>query len=276
MRNGGRSSRYTAWPVTWARADSWGIDSATARLVRWDAEHGRRSAPAWPFARGSRSGRFVIELDRMFSASCRRKSRDPRTSEIGSTSARATAPASRNVASENGRPARNASVAGSLQHGRPDAAVGDRGRLDPFAVSLDPDAGAKGRDVHLLALGDLVELHDLVVRGGSGISTRVMISSGATTVCFGPRMEVRRSPRAGSRACRPIRARPRRSAGSRASRRPASRGRCCRPAWRHCGSAASRTARVSAWISGELPLARTPRAAPRSRWRRPRARRRSC
>ena len=97
----------------------------------------------------------------MFSASCRRKSREPRTSEIGSTSARATGPASRNVASEKGRPARNASV-GAAEHGRPDAAVGDRGRLDLLAVPLDPNARAKRGDVHLLALGDLVELDDLV------------------------------------------------------------------------------------------------------------------
>ena len=68
----------------------------------------------------------------------------------------------------NGRPARNASVARQPEHGRPDAAIGDRGRLDPFAVPADPNGRAKGGDVHFLALGDLVELDDLVGVPGAG------------------------------------------------------------------------------------------------------------
>ena len=60
---------------------------------------------------------------------------------------------------------------------------------------------------------------------------------------FPPAVERFNEYRAAVRPCRPARARPRRSTGSTANRRPASRVRYFRPACRRSGSEASRTAR---------------------------------
>ncbi len=137
-----------------------------------------------------------------------------------------------------------------------------------ITASSDLNARAECGDVHFLAFGDFVELQQSRRRRGSGIITRVMISSGATTVCFWPCVEVfdghaARLPRmltSSSSAEVIIRK-------QKWSRQPAIRAAMLPTSvatLRICGEP---NRSVSAWISGNESWARSPRAAPRSRCR---------